>query len=297
MGTKSCLNQVKAKTMSICRFIQPTAISVCLVLGSFFVSCSSDVLAQDAAKTKVGSDEDAFTKVIPSPTDASTKPDPQSAQPKSMPVKIDFPANDWSVLHLMKKPNAKPRLLSKDSRLSVLHSLKLTGAGLGNSYLLGEFSSESSWYIDKGYLQPVEKTDSALRIGAVEDFELQGIWSAEGLGGWYILLGWNNGHGYALENVTFVSSGSPWHIAEHRGGMGIKNSHVEVCRFDWKGNQPFRLTVKNKQLSMQIGNKKLINGHNLANYAAGDLIVGTYHGRFEPKPLKIRSLRIKSLTK
>ncbi|MCA9039635.1 MAG: hypothetical protein KDA65_04730 [Planctomycetaceae bacterium] len=229
-------------------------------------------------------------------TDVLAPPkNPGDASNNSTGTDIDIPVGDWTVRFLEKNPSPKPSLLSSKSGLKILTDLKITGGGIGNPHLLGEFNAESSWYVQDGYLLPVDKQDSALRIGRVEDFELQGIWNVEGRGGWFILLGFEGGHGYVLENTTFISSGSPWHMTELRGNRGIQDSFHEVSRYEWKGDQKVRLSVEDKKLNLKVGDQNLLEDVMLDNYGPGELIVGTFRGRYAPKPLKIRSLRIRSL--
>lgn len=234
---------------------------------------------------------DADTKKREEDTDDSDSAD----KPGDPSDKIDVPAGNWTVRFLDKNPSSRKRPVPKNSNLKVLDDLQLIGAKMENQHLLGEFRSKGEWAWQQGYLLPTEKQDSALRIGFVEDFELQGIWNVEGRGGWFILLGYEDGHGYVLENTTFISSGSPWHLAELRGGRGIPDSFREVSRYDWEGDQAVRLSVKNKELTLKVGDEDLIVDEPLDNYGPGELIIGTFRGRYAPKPLKIRSLRIRSL--
>lgn len=212
---------------------------------------------------------------------------------------IDVPSNEWTVRFIDTNPSRKPKVLPPDSGLKVLKNLPISGGGAGNPHLLSQLNPQSEWFIQEGYLMPADKTDSALRIARVEDFELQGIWNAEGRGGWYILLGYNDGHGYVLENTQFISkeSGSPWHITELRGGEGIDDTFRKVChehRFEWKKDQPVRLKVDDQKLSLKVGDEQLIDEEPIPNYSAGELVIGTFKGRYEPKPLKFRSLRIRA---
>ncbi len=205
-----------------------------------------------------------------------------------------FPKKRWTVLHLEKKPSKLPKVIPTKSHLKPLFGLKLIGSHPEEPFLFGKFTSASSWYIENGYLQPVEPQNSALHLGVAEDFELQGIFNVEGQGGWYMLLGWENQHGYLLHNVTLKKSGSPWHLEEIRGSKGILETHQEFYRHEWKGDQQFRLSIKDKQLTLKVGDEVLTEKFLLPNYHTGELILGTYTTPYGPKPLKVRSLRIRS---
>ncbi|WP_144992339.1 hypothetical protein [Polystyrenella longa] len=240
-------------------------------------------------------------------TDALAPPKTDGESEDSQPTKtaesspeIDIPSGKWTVRFISQNASPKPSLLPKNSGLDILLDLQMVGAKQDNPHLLGHFNSEAAWYVQQGYLLPVDKKDSALRIATVKDFELQGIWNVEGRGGWFILLGYDDGHGYVLENTRFISkeSGGPWHLSELRGGRGLPETFDKVChehKYEWKGDQPIRLTVQDKQLSLKVGEKDLLKEVPLANYGPGELIVGTFKGKYDPKPLKIKSLRIRSL--
>ena len=68
----------------------------------------------------------------------------------------------------------------------------------------------------------------------------------------------------------------------------------EFQRFDWKGDQPLRLKVVNKVLSLQVGKTAVAKRLELPNYSAGEIAVGTYVTQYGPKPVVFQSLRVRS---
>lgn len=200
----------------------------------------------------------------------------------------------WTVLHLEKKPSTRPKVIPNQSPLQTLFNLEFNGSQIDQPFLLGKFKSSSAWFIQNGYLQPVEAKNSAIQLGIAENFELQGIINAEGTGGWYILTGWHQQSGYMLSAVTLRQSGSPWHLEEIRNGQGLAGTHQEIFRHDWKGDQRFRLSVKDKALTLKIGKETLLDKQLQPQYQTGAIIVGGYETPYGPKPLKIRSMRVRA---
>lgn len=200
----------------------------------------------------------------------------------------------WTVLHLEKRASSAPKVIPTQSPLNQLFNFEFKGSQENQKFLLGPYESYSAWFIQDGYLQPVEPKNAAIKLGVAENFELQGILNATGPGGWFILLGWQKQNGYLLSSVTLKSSGSPWHLEEIKNGKGIPDTHFEFTRFEWKGDQRFRLSIKDKTLNMTVGKDRLLKDQHLTNFQMGDLIFGTYETPYGPKPLKIKSLRVRA---
>jgi hypothetical protein len=97
-----------------------------------------------------------------------------------------------------------------------------------------------------------------------------------------------------LSNVTLKESGSPWFISEDRGGKAIESTNNEVKQFEWKGDQPLRMLVQEKKLTVVVGKTAIVEDYPLENYSAGDLFLGTYDTRYGPKPIAVKSLRVRA---
>jgi hypothetical protein len=54
------------------------------------------------------------------------------------------------------------------------------------------------------------------------------------------------------------------------------------------------MSVKDRQLTVQVDKAFVVENYPLENYTAGELMIGTYDTRYGPRPLKIKSLRIRS---
>ncbi len=132
-----------------------------------------------------------------------------------------------------------------------------------------------------------------LQLSHAEDFEMEGIMNAEGLGGWYILFGWNKDRGFMIYNVTLKKSGSPWMFTEFRGSKAIESTHGEINRYDWKEDKPFYLHVKNSKVSLIVDKFKIADEIEIPTYSEGDILIGTYKTRYGAKHLRIKNLRIK----
>lgn len=249
------------------------------------VFLASAVLAQSVVATseakKAGKKSDA--------TAASAKTGGDTDEPT-----VETLPTTWTVLHLA-NPRARGRAkLSKRAAVENLSDFKFTGPRPGDPFLLGDVEVDGEWGLVDGVLQRTGGKATALRLGRVGDFEMEGILEAEGTGGWYFLVGMDKGHGYAVYNVTTRSSGSPWLTCEFRNKKGIDSTHREFVRHEWKGREAFRMSIIDKKLSVQVGRTKLTDDVELPNYHEGDLILGTYDTKYGPKPVKIRSLRIRA---
>lgn len=202
----------------------------------------------------------------------------------------------WNVLHFSRGNEKGVRALKKKSPFQAVDpGFKFTGPAPNDPFLLGDVTIDGTWAIMNGMVQQVDGRNAALIVAQGENFELQGLMDASGVGGWFFLVGWKGGHGYAIYNVKLKTSGSPWLTSEFRGGKGLAETNKEFIRFECKGKEPVLLSVKNKKLNLQIGRVKLAIDKELPNYHAGSILIGTYDTRYGPKKLKIQSLRIRSL--
>lgn len=213
-----------------------------------------------------------------------------AAQPKTGKT-----AAKWQVLHLASKaPRRGIHPLDEKSPVVGLTELNLTGPNPGHPFLLGHFAINGRFGIQDAALSRTEGFNAAVKLADVEDFELEGLVNAEGLGGWFWLLGFENGHGYMIYNVTMKTSGSPWQFCEFRGHKAIVETHREINRLEWKGVQPLLLSVKEQELALRVGTARLAEGIELENYHKGQLIVGTYDTEYGALPVRLHSLRIRA---
>lgn len=200
-------------------------------------------------------------------------------------------SDKWVTLYRPRRRSGNGQL-PEGSPLEVLTNFEVTGPRPGDPFQFGEFQSIGKWIEMRGALQTSGK-NAVLKIARAEDFTLEGQFFGEGLGGWFLLIGWDNGHGYGLMNVTLKESGSPWLISEFRDSKSIENTYTELHRLDWKGVQPLRLSVSDKKLTLQVGRERIAESFELPNYHEGAIILGTYDTRYGPKQARIHSLRIR----
>ncbi len=180
------------------------------------------------------------------------------------------------------------------SPAKVLEQFEITGAHAKHPYLLNEVVCDGEWRATQGVLQQVNGRSAALLLGTAEDFELEAALNAEGLGGWFLLFGLQDGHGYGIYNVNLKTSGSPWHLAEFRGHKGIESTDREFARYICRGNETLKVRVANSKLSVQMNRRVLIEEEELPTYDNGDIILGTYDTNYGPKPLKLYGLRLRT---
>lgn len=208
----------------------------------------------------------------------------------------EFPAltKKWTVLWDARRSPVAPAPLPDKSSLESLDGFELTGIPTADRFQLRSVKCDGAWGSKNRWLVRMTGKDSALRLARGDGFEMEGIVKADGRGGWFILLGWDKGHGYGLYNVTLKESGSVWFLSEFRDGKAVEETHREVSRFVWKGNQPMNLQVVDGKLTLKVGRTTLLKTLELPNYRTGDIILGTYDTPYGPKPVAVGSLRIRA---
>ena len=201
----------------------------------------------------------------------------------------------WTVLYRPMQGAATGSPLPSDSPLQPLPQLMFEGPEPNHPFILGEFASGGRWGITQGHLRPLTGKDTAIKIVHAEDFELQGVISADGLGGWFILVGWDGENGYCISNVEMKTkqSGSPWGFFELVNGKTARDTHMELHRYSCKGPQQLVLSVVDNKLNLQMNKETIAKDLALHRYKGGDVIVGTYNTQYGPKTLQIRSLRVR----
>lgn len=202
---------------------------------------------------------------------------------------------NWTVLHRLTKPTRNPIPLPKSSKLIPLENFEIVGPMPGHPFVLGQFSSNGNWGLAAGHVQMINGDDGALQIGWADQFELEGICEQVEYGGFFFLLGYDEGRGHGLINTTMKSSGSPWFTCEFRGEKAIEESVEEYGDFEWKKSQPFKLAVKNDCLSLTVGRFDVFENLPLENYQPGRIIFGVYETRYGTKPIRFRSLRLRAI--
>ncbi len=200
----------------------------------------------------------------------------------------------WTVLVNPARPRAGVVPIPPKAPIHNLEAFQFKGPQVGHPFCLGDFIEDGQFALANGAAAVVEGKNALLSLGVADSFELEGIIELDGLGGWLMLLGWHEGHGYSLSNVTLKDSGSPWFVCEYRGNEAIVPTNNEVRQLQWKGVNPFRMSVKDRQLTVQVDKAVVVENYPLENYTAGELMIGTYDTRYGPRPLKIKSLRIRS---
>jgi hypothetical protein len=201
----------------------------------------------------------------------------------------------WSILYNPGRRTNGVRPLPPNGKIQPLPDLQFTGPEPGDPFVLGEFAADGEWGIADGGIVRVNGNNAALKLGRAENFELDGTIEMGEEGGWFLLVGWNEGLGYSIINIGFRESPSPWFITGYRGGAAIAEAHQHVTHHEWRGEQAFNLTVKDQVLDLHVGKVHVLKGQQLADYSVGDVILGVYDTRYGPRPIRIRALRIRAL--
>ncbi len=178
--------------------------------------------------------------------------------------------------------------------------LRFVGPKPGDPFLLGDFRTEAGWQlVDKHLAAPPGKPASLL-IATGDEYGIEFELDASGKGGWFLTLGYSGGNGYILSNVTTRKSGSPWLLCEITDGKAAPDAIRELTRYTWTGSQKLGITIKKNSrdeyhLDAQVANRPLLEAIALPNYQAGDLYLATYTTQYGPMPLKVATIRAKSL--
>lgn len=203
--------------------------------------------------------------------------------------------DSWEYLHRAGRRARGRRPLPANSRIEPLDDLRFTGPAPGHPFVLGNYVADGTWGVVNGGIQLVDGYNAAFRLATARDFELEGTIDMREYGGWFLLIGWRDGRGYSISNVTMRESGSPWFITEYRGDAAIPEAHEEIIQHEWRREQEFTVTVKENLLTFTLGRLDVLDEQALPNYDGGDVIFGVYDTRYGPRPVSIRVLRIRSL--
>jgi hypothetical protein len=172
--------------------------------------------------------------------------------------------------------------------------LKFVGPQPRHPFVLGEFAADGEFGIVDGSLQLMRGANAAIQLPEADEFELEGVMEHVEVGGWFMGIGWDSGRGYILSNVTMKDSGSPWFVSEMRGSSTVPDGTEELEHFEWLRSQPFRLSVVNKEVSLEVGERTVIDHVPVPHYEKGRVLIGVYDTRYGPKKLKIHSLRMRA---
>lgn len=178
-----------------------------------------------------------------------------------------------------------------------LTALTFSGPGQNDPFVLGDFAVTGDWTSSSVGLTPAAGLSAAIELFRGEHFELDGVMTHTGFGGWFLLVGWNaeERSGYCISNFTTRMLRSPWHLTEIRGGVPVPRRTTEFRSLDWKREQPFRLTVSGQRAGLRIGQFAAFEKQRLANYQPGSIILGTYKNAYGPKPLILQSARVRAI--
>jgi hypothetical protein len=204
----------------------------------------------------------------------------------------------WNVLLSPPDRSPQPRPLPEGAPLRTVEKLTLLGPHEGHPFFLGPFETNGRWELAEGELRVAGGPNALLELPEADQFDLEGVFASERLGGMLFLIGWTaDNSGYALYNPTMKTeaSGSPWQLCRMRHGRFVPGTDQEVARQEWQGVRSIRLSVRDERLSLAIGPIRLIEDLPLPEYQPGKLLLGTYDTRYGPKNLRIRSLRIREI--
>lgn len=207
-------------------------------------------------------------------------------------------SSQWTILHRPVRASSRPRELAANGPLKPLPNLQFTGPGPAHPFVLGNYVADGKWGVVQGGVQLAQGHSAALLLAErASNFEIEGRIAMKDYGGWFMLLGWDqeSGNGYVVYNCMLKESGSPWFIAEMRGREAVEGTNQELKSVEWNRTQDARISVRDGKLSFELGRLKVFDGEELPNYRPGQVVFGVYDTRYGPRPVRIESLRIRSV--
>lgn len=204
----------------------------------------------------------------------------------------------WNVLLKIEERSSTPTPLPEGSLLRAVQELKFRGPHVGHPFLLGEFETNGTWQIVNRELLRTGGENALLELPEVENFDVEGSFASDRLGGMLFLFGWTpDNSGYVLYNPTMKTkaSGSPWQLCRVEKGEFVEGEDREVARQEWSGVKSIRWSINEGQLSLTIGVRRILRDLPLPDYQRGKVMFGTYNTRYGPKSLRVRSLRIREI--
>ncbi len=200
----------------------------------------------------------------------------------------------WQYLFRASSKVAGTRPLPENSGIQSLKEFTITGEYEKDVNRLNRVICDGEWGISHGVLTQISGRAAAIKLGRGKNFELEAGIDAQGIGGWFLLFGYDQGHGYGIYNVTLKTSGSPWFLIEFRDKKGVTGSDQEIGRYESRGKESLKLRVVENKVSMTIGNRKLLEDIELTSFHEGDIILGTYDTQYGPKPVKVYGIRLRN---
>lgn len=252
------------------------------------INVSIDIANGDEPSTTADSDP-AQPASIEGPSSKQSKAKSGGKSKNAKPVK-------WEVLHVQPKGLPVPGVTKLPAKGTIqnLETLEFTGPQTPeDTFVIGKFFLNGTFGVEDGVIHRTAGANAAITLGSAEDFELEGLVDAEGLGGWFWLVGYEDGSGYLLSYAGKKKSDCYWRVTQLSRGQVVPDTDEVFNTHTWKAPQPLRLVVKDKHLSMWVGNSRLANELELPEYTAGEIVTGTYDTRYGALDVKFHSLRIK----
>jgi hypothetical protein len=216
-------------------------------------------------------------------------------KPETMESELDPLSFDkkWRVIHHVPHPKPGMILLTPQMPVEELVDLEIHGPHPDHPFLMGEYKVDGLWHVNSGVIRRRTGKNLALKVGYGENYDIEGVVSLDGLGGWFLLLGYEDGHGYCISNVNMktAASGSPFMMYEIRGNTGLVETDLEITRYVCQPNEQFFLTVKDKKVNLKLSKTVICKDFELPNYHAGSIVLGSYDTKYGPKDVRIHSLR------
>ncbi len=211
------------------------------------------------------------------------------------PKKPQVKFGKWQYLFRASSNDFGTKSLPGNSIIKPLEKFTIKGVHEKDVNRLNHVICDGRWGISQGVLTQLSGRAAAIKLGRADNFELEAGIDAKGIGGWFLLFGYDEGHGYGIYNVTLKTSGSPWFLTEFRDQKGVEGTDREIGRYESRGKESLKLRVFDGKVTMSIGNRMLLENVELTSLHEGDIILGTYDTQYGPKPVKIYGLRLRTI--
>ncbi|QDT63686.1 hypothetical protein [Calycomorphotria hydatis] len=203
-------------------------------------------------------------------------------------VQPELPLNDtWSVI-------VPQRGVPKEPKFDVPQNFIFSGPS-NDPNVIGRYSGDGTFSVRRNLFRQASGNTAVVRLGTTQDFALEGVANLDGLGGWFLMMGWDGSNGHILSNSS-LRKNDYWRV------YSVKEGQCELFSLDVltdqllpRGKQPIWITLDDGKLSLRVGQNVIVQNYELDNTQRGDLILGTFRNQYGLKLLQWQSLRVKSL--
>ncbi len=215
---------------------------------------------------------------------------------EAAPAKAVELTDKWTTLVLIKRSVPAAQEIPKEILVDSPQEFAFEGPHPDHPHLLGHFRTDGRYMLKAGALQREFGNSALLRLPHADQFDLEGIVQLGKEGGCLFLFGWDeeSRSGYCVYHTHLRVSGHHWHLCEIKDGKAVPDSDQFLLQRQVEGQGALRIRIAENKLTLQVANAYILKEHELPNYRAGRVLLGTYSPRYGAKDIGVKSLRMKA---